>query len=97
MRLVWARYAISDRENIFTYIETQNPKAAVRVDQKIVLAVRRLVDFPESGRPGKIPDTRELIISNTPYIAAYVVYEDRIRILRILHGAQLWPDDIAIE
>ncbi|MGO7741049.1 type II toxin-antitoxin system RelE/ParE family toxin, partial [Rhizobium johnstonii] len=54
MRLVWARYALSDRENIFTYIEIENPRAAVHVEQKIVLAVRRLVQFPESGRPGRI-------------------------------------------
>ncbi|EJT05327.1 hypothetical protein RCCGE510_08860 [Rhizobium sp. CCGE 510] len=39
MRLVWARYALSDRDNIFTYIEIENPRAAVHVDQKIVFAV----------------------------------------------------------
>ncbi|MEI1251610.1 type II toxin-antitoxin system RelE/ParE family toxin [Rhizobium aouanii] len=94
MRLVWARYALSDRENIFTYIEIENPRAAVHVDQKIVLAVRRLVEFPESGRPGRIAGTRELVIPSTPYIAAYAVHEDRIRILRVLHGAQIWPDAI---
>ncbi|NKL00577.1 type II toxin-antitoxin system mRNA interferase toxin, RelE/StbE family [Rhizobium leguminosarum bv. viciae] len=94
MRLVWARYALSDRENIFTYIEIENPRAAVHVDQKIVLAVRSLVEFPESGRPGRIAGTRELVIPSTPYIAAYVVHADRIRILRVLHGAQIWPDAI---
>ncbi|MBY5318722.1 type II toxin-antitoxin system mRNA interferase toxin, RelE/StbE family [Rhizobium johnstonii] len=97
MRLVWARYALSDRENIFTYIEIENPRAAVHVDQKIVLAVRRLVEFPESGRPGRIAGTRELVIPSTPYIAAYVVHEDRIRILRVLHGAQIWPDAISTD
>ncbi|MBY5755231.1 type II toxin-antitoxin system RelE/ParE family toxin [Rhizobium leguminosarum] len=97
MRLVWARYALSDRENIFTYIEIENPRAAVHVDQKIVLAVRRLVEFPESGRPGRIAGTRELVIPSTPSIAAYVVHEDRIRILRVLHGAQIWPDAISTD
>ncbi|WP_064838542.1 MULTISPECIES: type II toxin-antitoxin system RelE/ParE family toxin [unclassified Rhizobium] len=97
MRLVWARCAVSDRDNIFTYIEIENPRAAVHVDQKIVFAVRRLVEFPESGRPGRIAGTRELVIPGTPYIAAYIVQEDRIRILRVLHGAQVWPDDISTE
>ncbi|CAN7376781.1 type II toxin-antitoxin system mRNA interferase toxin, RelE/StbE family [Rhizobium leguminosarum] len=97
MRLVWARYALSDRENIFTYIETDNPRAAVHVDQKIVVAVRRLVEFPESGRPGRIAGTRELVIPSTPYIAAYAVHEDRVRILRVLHGAQIWPDAISTD
>ncbi|WP_244471370.1 type II toxin-antitoxin system RelE/ParE family toxin [Rhizobium ecuadorense] len=78
-------------------MEIENPRAAVHVDQKIVFAVRRLVEFPESGRPGRIAGTRELVIPGTPYIAAYVVQEDRIRILRVLHGAQVWPGDISTE
>ncbi|WP_085737312.1 type II toxin-antitoxin system mRNA interferase toxin, RelE/StbE family [Rhizobium sp. CIAT894] len=97
MRLVWARHALSDRDNIFAYIEAENPSAAVHVDQKIALTVRRLVDFPESGRQGRIAGIRELVIPNTPYIAAYIVLEDRIRILRVLHGAQIWPEDISTE
>ena len=34
------------------------------------------------------------MIPRTAYIVAYLVTADRIRILRILHGAQVWPDDI---
>ncbi|RVK71034.1 type II toxin-antitoxin system RelE/ParE family toxin, partial [Sinorhizobium meliloti] len=46
MRLVWARYALDDRDTIFSYIERENPRAAVHVDEEIVSAVRRLLDFP---------------------------------------------------
>jgi len=70
---------------------SENPKAAVHVDEEIARAVRRLLDFPESGRPGRIEGTRELVVPRTPYIAAYMVMADRIRILPILHGAQIWP------
>jgi plasmid stabilization system protein ParE len=66
LRLVWARFALSDREDIFTHIEVENPRAAVHIDQQIVLAARRLLDFPESGRPGRIAGTRELVVSHTP-------------------------------
>jgi toxin ParE1/3/4 len=66
----------------------------VNVDDQIVAAVRRLLDFPESGRPGRVAGTRELVVPHTPFIAAYAVTADRVRILRILHGAQVWPDDI---
>jgi len=62
MRLVWAQYALDDRDNIFSYIETENPRAAVLVDEEIVHAARRLLDFPESGHPGRIAGTRELVI-----------------------------------
>ena len=60
MKLVWSRFAWSDRDDIFSYIEAESPRAAVHVDEQIVDAVRRLLDFPESGRPGRIAGTREL-------------------------------------
>lgn len=97
MRLVWAQYALDDRDAIFSYIESENPRAAVHVDEEIVRAVRRLLDFPESGRPGRVEGTRELVVPRTPYIAAYMVTADRIRILRILHGAEIWPFELGDE
>jgi toxin ParE1/3/4 len=95
VKLVWSPYALSDRDAIFSYIEADNPRAAVHVDEQIVAAVRRLIEFPESGRPGRVAGTRELVIPRTPYIAAYVAVPETVRILRVLHGAQIWPDDIA--
>lgn len=95
MKLVWSAFALSDRDTIFTYIEADNPLAAILVDERIVAAVRRLIDFPASGRVGRISGTRELVISGTPYIAAYAVAGATIRILRVLHGAQEWPEDLA--
>ncbi|MCF3640321.1 type II toxin-antitoxin system RelE/ParE family toxin [Rhizobium sp. TRM95111] len=94
MKLVWSAFALSDRDGIFTHIEADNPAAAVTVDERIVAAVRRLREFPESGRPGRIAGTRELVITGTPYIAAYAVTETTVRILRVLHGAQQWPDTL---
>lgn len=61
MRLVWARYALDDRDTIFSYIERENPRAAVHVDEEIVSAVRRLLDFPESGRPAGLPELESLL------------------------------------
>jgi len=95
VRLVWTQHALADRDAIFKYIEEESPRAAVNVDDQIVAAVRRLLDFPESGRPGRVVGTRELVVPRTPFIAAYIVTADRVRILRVLHGAQVWPDDIA--
>lgn len=88
MRLTWSAFALSDRGAIFTFIESENPAAAVLVDERIVVAVRRLIDFPASERVGRIAGTRELVISGTPYVAAYTIAEATIRILRVLHGAQ---------
>ena len=62
------------------------------VGERIVAAARRLIDFPASGRVGKISGTRELVINGTPYVVAYAVTQSAVRILRVLHGAQEWPD-----
>ncbi|ASY66357.1 YafQ toxin protein (plasmid) [Sinorhizobium sojae CCBAU 05684] len=60
MRLVWARYALDDGDNIFGHIESENPKAAAHVDEEIVRAARRLLDFPESGRLAGLPESASL-------------------------------------
>ena len=96
MRLTWSAFALADRDGIFTHIEADSPRAAVAVDEHIAQAVLRLVEFPESGRSGRVPGTRELVIPRTPYIAVYALTPDCIRILRVLHGAQMWPDDLAL-
>jgi toxin ParE1/3/4 len=96
MRLEWSHYARSDRDAIFDYIEAENPRAAVAIDNRIREAVETLLRYPERGRPGRIDGTRELVIGRTPYIAAYHIVGDVIGVLRLLHGAQLWPNEMLI-
>jgi plasmid stabilization system protein ParE len=45
-----------------------------------------------SGRAGRVPGTRELVIANRPFIAAYAIQKARIVILAVYHGAQRWPE-----
>ena len=93
MKLEWSEAARSDRQRIYDYIDANNPRAAITVDQRIRESLERLLHFPMSGRIGRVSDTRELVIDRTPYIAAYLVGDGTVRILRLLHGAQEWPDD----
>ena len=95
MRLEWSAYALADRTAIFDYIEADSPRAAVVVDARIREQVETLALFPHSGRPGRIEGTRELVISRTPYIVAYRIAGDTVRILRVLHGARRWPEDMS--
>lgn len=92
MRLEWSLLAQSDREAIFDYIEADNPRAAAAVDDRIRVQAERLAAFPESGRAGRVEGTRELVIDRTPYIAVYRVRRDAVQILRVLHGARIWPE-----
>jgi plasmid stabilization system protein ParE len=52
----------------------ENPSAAILVDERIVAAVFRLIDFPASGRVGRIAGTRELVIDGTPYVGGVCNY-----------------------
>jgi toxin ParE1/3/4 len=97
VRLEWSIFAQTDRDAIFDYIEENSPQAAITVDDRIRAQVRRLARYPESGRLGRVAGTRELVIHRTPYIAAYRVVGDTVRILRVLHGAQQWPEDMSEE
>ena len=93
MKLEWSEAAQTDRNAIYDFIDASNPRAAIAVDDRIEEAVERLVGFPMSGRAGRVEGTRELVIDRTPYIAAYRVEDGKARILRLLHGAQEWPDN----
>jgi addiction module RelE/StbE family toxin len=94
MRVEWSHFAQADRDAIFDYLEAHSPQAAITVDERIRVQVEALARFPESGRPGRVEGTRELVIARTPYIGAYRVAFDVVRILRVLHGAQRWPEEI---
>jgi len=55
VKLIWSAFAFSDRDAIFTFIEAENASSAVMIDERIVTAARRLIDFPASGRVGRSP------------------------------------------
>jgi toxin ParE1/3/4 len=89
----WTEQAIQQLDQARDYIALSNSEeVAARITTLIVTAIQQLSRFPMSGRSGRIPGTRELVISNTPFIAAYAVNRDRIVILALYHGAQQWPE-----
>ena len=88
----WTEIAARELTSICDYIqEHDGTPAARRVALKIYERVESLTQFPYSGRRGRKPRTRELVISGLPYVAIYRVREDTVEIIRILHGAQKWP------
>jgi addiction module RelE/StbE family toxin len=94
VKLAWTGLALADREAIFDHIEADNPRAAIATDLEIGTQIASLRDFPYAGRSGRVMDTRELVINRTAYIAAYRVVDETVLVLRILHGARQWPDDM---
>lgn len=92
MRLVRRDSYAGDLERIVERIAKENPAAALDIWDDIENQVERLCDFPRSGRTGRMPETRELVITGTAYIVVYVVGDD-VELVRVLHGAQKWPPD----
>lgn len=92
MHIRWTGPAVRDLTHIFEYIEKHGSRSAARrVAISIHQAVDMLARFPEHGRTGRNPDTRELVFTGLPYLAVYRARENSVEILRILHGAQEWP------
>jgi len=92
MRIVWTAPALREIEAIGDYIALESPRASARIVARVFDRVDTLADHPEIGRPGRIPGTRELVITNTPFIVPYRVRGDRIEVLSVFHGARRWPD-----
>ena len=102
MRIEWSDSARGDLEDLVRYISRDSAFYAQRFGEKVVLATRRLRDFPESGR--MIPEVddqtlREIIVQG--YRVMYRLEADRVLILAVMHGShdlsgqekKLWEED----
>jgi toxin ParE1/3/4 len=89
----WTEQATQQLDQAHDYIAFSNSKeVAARITMQIVTSVQQLAAFPISGRTGRVPGTRELVIPNTPFIAAYAIEKADIVVLAVYHGAQHWPE-----
>lgn len=93
----WTERASADLTGIVEWIAAQDPNAAERVSETILAEIERLAAFPLLGRPGRVADTRELVISHLPHIVVYRPLAGTIVVLRVLHGAMQWPPDAGLE
>jgi toxin ParE1/3/4 len=51
----------------------------------IIESLNMLKTFPHMGRAGRLADTRELVLSKYPFLAAYRVEGDALWVFRIVH------------
>lgn len=89
MKAIWSAEADRDRDEVLDYIEEHDPDAAFKLDMEISKIIVRLEQFPNSGRPGRLPGTREAVIG--PYILVYKVLPNALLITQLVHGARKFP------
>jgi len=86
------RKALSDLDAEAGYLATRYNRV---VAEDFVAAVREgtelLCRHPALGRPGRVSGTRELVMTELPYILPYRVRGDWVEILRVFHTRQKLP------
>lgn len=93
MKVRWTRRAEADLVAQCDHIAREDPALAERIGSEVLARVGGLADHPYRGRSGRVDGTRELALPGLPWIAVYIIEDDAVFILRLLHGAQSWPPD----
>lgn len=89
----WSREAQADAASIDEHYHQLNPGYAARVARQAVKAARFLAENPEAGPPvGN--RTRKWRVAGTPYLLFYRHDGKFLRIVRLIHAARNWRDEI---
>lgn len=86
----WRAEAQADLTKILDYLAERSQKAAFELYADIDQAVSQLPHHPYLYRPGRVADTRELIV-HANYVVVYHVGVAAIEIVSILHARQQYP------
>ena len=91
--LIWSSQAFHDLSAIRAYIAEGSPTYADLTVRRIVAAIERLQDFPDSGRmvPERdSPELREIIAGK--YRIVYRRSADSVEIVTVFRGSRQLPD-----
>lgn len=91
MRVRWTEAAVNDLAQVADYLREHNPRYALSTVREIYESIRSLRSFPNRGRLGRKPGTRELVFVRLPYVVVYQVQLEAVEVLRIWHAAQHRP------
>jgi toxin ParE1/3/4 len=99
MKVRWTDSAAANWEQAFYFIAEDNVTAALAIAETILDMTEMLAVHPHAGRPGRIAGTRELVITDSPFILAYGIdsAEDVIWVYAIYHGRRRWPERFPVK
>jgi toxin ParE1/3/4 len=93
MRVRWSPAARDDFRQRIRYIALDSPSTARLVAYRVRKATSDLTLHPHLGHAGRVTDTRELVIPDTSFTAAYRVRQQVVEIVGLVHQAQAWPEN----
>jgi len=93
MRVRWTTPAREQFVTAYEYMAEENRVAAARTADQIWESTQLLAHHARAGREGRVAGTRELVISGTPFLVAYRIEKNEVRILAVLHAAREWPEE----
>jgi plasmid stabilization system protein ParE len=93
IELLWSPRSVADLEEIRAFIEVDSPAWADLTLRRLVAAVERLRDFPDSGRmvpERQRPDLREVVSGK--YRIVYRRKPDLVEIATVFRGSREFPE-----
>lgn len=84
----WAQRASFDLAYNINYLKQRSLQGADNVSRSILATVEALREFPLIGRTGREPNTREMPVTDYPYLIVYRVVGETLFVARILHTAR---------
>lgn len=92
MQILISDAAEADFNAIIDYGISQGYANPVDYIQMLRARLLVLAAHPSIGRIGRVEETREWVLSDTPYIVIYELLADgNVGVINILHGAQAFP------
>ena len=87
-RIRFSDEAVDDLEELEEFIALDKPGAAAYAIVRIRKLTSRLGSLPYLGRPSEISEVYRVSVPRLPYIIAYEVLPEEVRIIRAYHGSR---------
>jgi toxin ParE1/3/4 len=90
-QIIWSEPALRDLERVYAFIADDSERYALAQVRKLLTSVRRLEQFPLSGKVvanlGR-DDVREIVVP--PYVLMYQVNQrlQRVEVMLVIHGSR---------
>lgn len=90
--ILWEKEALKDRKRLYEFLYEFNPIAADKTDDLLVEKIRRLLEQPHMGVVKPNQKGRMQIIPDVSLLVLYHLDQSKIKVLRILHMKQKFPE-----